>query len=386
MLWDDGFSSWRALKIPGQPAAILFAADGREIKRWQGPFPRTRFSASPARPNRPWEPLLALAFAAGLLAAFNPCGFAPSPPTSPTSSASPARSGRRRCGPPGGPSSCPAPSPSASPPSSVPSGLVVTLASVQVSRAAPWFTVVIAAGLVALGIAMIRGCKPKLSLPRLSKGGNRDSGLPGIFLFGVSYATVSLSCTLPPVPRRRHRHVPGHEPHRRHRHLPPLRRRHGQRPSRAQRRRRRRPARQVITGMRRLLPTSTAPQAACSSSPGSTPAGTAPTNSSSTPAATRPRTRRHRHRPVRPHQPDRRRHRRRRHRHRRRPPPRHRPHRHRPGQPPPPPAHGRQHATSGRRGCTAERPQPNPSTPHGKRPTTSAAPRRDPHRRPRKTT
>ena len=39
MLWDDGFSSWRALKIPGQPAAILFAADGREIKRWQGPFP-----------------------------------------------------------------------------------------------------------------------------------------------------------------------------------------------------------------------------------------------------------------------------------------------------------------------------------------------------------
>ncbi len=39
MLWDDGFASWRALKIPGQPAAILFAPDGREIKRWQGPFP-----------------------------------------------------------------------------------------------------------------------------------------------------------------------------------------------------------------------------------------------------------------------------------------------------------------------------------------------------------
>ena len=31
MLWDDGFSSWRALKIPGQPAAILFAPDGFEF-------------------------------------------------------------------------------------------------------------------------------------------------------------------------------------------------------------------------------------------------------------------------------------------------------------------------------------------------------------------
>lgn len=39
MLWDASFQSWRQLKIPGQPAAILFAADGSEIKRWQGRFP-----------------------------------------------------------------------------------------------------------------------------------------------------------------------------------------------------------------------------------------------------------------------------------------------------------------------------------------------------------
>ncbi len=39
MLWEDGFASWRALRIPVQPAAILISADGREIDRWQGPFP-----------------------------------------------------------------------------------------------------------------------------------------------------------------------------------------------------------------------------------------------------------------------------------------------------------------------------------------------------------
>ena len=141
---------------------------------------------------------LALAFAAGLLAAFNPCGFALLPAylayfvgVAGEKQTSPLRATGRAI---------------------VVSatltvgfaavfgvvGLVVTLASVHVSRIAPWFTVVIAAGLVTLGIAMIRGYEPKLSLPRLSKGGNRDSGLPGIFLFGVSYATVSLSCTLPP--------------------------------------------------------------------------------------------------------------------------------------------------------------------------------------------
>ena len=38
MLWEDGTQSWRRLRIPGQPAAILLAADGRELKRWFGEF------------------------------------------------------------------------------------------------------------------------------------------------------------------------------------------------------------------------------------------------------------------------------------------------------------------------------------------------------------
>ena len=39
MLWDESSRSWRALDISGQPAAVLLAPDGRELKRWLGPFP-----------------------------------------------------------------------------------------------------------------------------------------------------------------------------------------------------------------------------------------------------------------------------------------------------------------------------------------------------------
>ena len=39
MLWDASGRSWRELRIPGQPAAILLAPDGTEIGRWFGPIP-----------------------------------------------------------------------------------------------------------------------------------------------------------------------------------------------------------------------------------------------------------------------------------------------------------------------------------------------------------
>jgi peroxiredoxin len=38
MLWDASGRSWRELGIPGQPAAILLAPDGREVRRWLGQF------------------------------------------------------------------------------------------------------------------------------------------------------------------------------------------------------------------------------------------------------------------------------------------------------------------------------------------------------------
>jgi hypothetical protein len=38
MLWDESFETWSAFGIAAQPAALLFAADGRFIQGWMGPF------------------------------------------------------------------------------------------------------------------------------------------------------------------------------------------------------------------------------------------------------------------------------------------------------------------------------------------------------------
>lgn len=50
--------------------------------------------------------------------------------------------------------------------------------------------------MVPLGVAMVLGFEPKLRLPRMNRGtGGR--GLGSVFAFGVSYAVVSISCTAP---------------------------------------------------------------------------------------------------------------------------------------------------------------------------------------------
>ena len=59
----------------------------------------------------------------------------------------------------------------------------------------PWVTLGLGILLVPLGIAMVFGYELKLNTPRMQKGG--DSGeLLSMFLFGVSYAVVSLGCTI----------------------------------------------------------------------------------------------------------------------------------------------------------------------------------------------
>ncbi len=60
----------------------------------------------------------------------------------------------------------------------------------------PWITLAISGLMVVLGIAMLAGFEPKISVPRLSKGGD-SQGLISMFLFGVSYAVVSLGCASP---------------------------------------------------------------------------------------------------------------------------------------------------------------------------------------------
>ena len=59
----------------------------------------------------------------------------------------------------------------------------------------PYVTIVIGVGLVILGVAMLRGFQPLLKLPKLEKGtGSRSAA--SMFLFGISYAIASLSCTI----------------------------------------------------------------------------------------------------------------------------------------------------------------------------------------------
>jgi cytochrome c-type biogenesis protein len=65
-----------------------------------------------------------------------------------------------------------------------------------IERRIPYATLTFGVLMVPLGIAMFLGYEPRISLPKMNKGtGSRE--LPSIFMFGVSYAVVSLSCTAP---------------------------------------------------------------------------------------------------------------------------------------------------------------------------------------------
>jgi cytochrome c-type biogenesis protein len=74
-------------------------------------------------------------------------------------------------------------------------GIVITTFSLQFESILPWVTIGIGIGLLVLGIAMLRGYEPTVALPKLNKGANSRQ-LSSMFLFGVSYAVASLSCTI----------------------------------------------------------------------------------------------------------------------------------------------------------------------------------------------
>jgi cytochrome c biogenesis protein CcdA len=59
----------------------------------------------------------------------------------------------------------------------------------------PWVTIALGVGLVVVGALMLRGRTFTVNLPKLNKGTNSRE-LTSVFLFGVSYALVSLSCTI----------------------------------------------------------------------------------------------------------------------------------------------------------------------------------------------
>ena len=76
-------------------------------------------------------------------------------------------------------------------------GLVVTPFALRLEQHLPWVTIVIGVGLVGLGIALLAGKQLVLRIPKLERGGS-DGTLPSMFVFGVSYAIASLSCTIGP--------------------------------------------------------------------------------------------------------------------------------------------------------------------------------------------
>lgn len=141
---------------------------------------------------------LALGFAAGMLAAFNPCGFALLPAYL-----------SFFLGDDGDPDAGAARRPPLVTALAVGgavtlgfvvvfgvAGLLTSAFSVAVQRVAPWISVPIGLALMAMGVAVALGWKPAVRLPRLAAGGS-GRGLASMALYGASYATVSLSCTLP---------------------------------------------------------------------------------------------------------------------------------------------------------------------------------------------
>jgi cytochrome c-type biogenesis protein len=78
---------------------------------------------------------------------------------------------------------------------SVLSGLE-NLFEVSLDDKLPYVTIPVGVALAALGLAMLRGYEPTLRLPHLDRGaGSRQAS--SMFLFGVSYAISSFSCTWP---------------------------------------------------------------------------------------------------------------------------------------------------------------------------------------------
>jgi len=72
------------------------------------------------------------------------------------------------------------------------SGISTTVASDWL----PWLALAVGVGLVALGIALLRGYEMKVELPRAGRASTARN-YRNIFAFGTSYAVASLSCTLP---------------------------------------------------------------------------------------------------------------------------------------------------------------------------------------------
>lgn len=74
-------------------------------------------------------------------------------------------------------------------------GVIIVAGVRSLTGVLPWVALVVGAGLVVLGIAMLRGFYLNVRLPSIRSKKGRTNG--SLFVFGISYAIASLSCTLP---------------------------------------------------------------------------------------------------------------------------------------------------------------------------------------------
>lgn len=137
--------------------------------------------------------VLTAALTAGMLAAFNPCGFALLPgylglflsdPAGQSAGGTVRRSLRV----------------SASMTAGFVAvftiiGVLISTLAWQITAYTPYMTLIVGPLLVALGIYLTTGRELKLRIPRLR--GKVGASPVGMFMYGMTYATVSLSCTLP---------------------------------------------------------------------------------------------------------------------------------------------------------------------------------------------
>ncbi len=75
-------------------------------------------------------------------------------------------------------------------------GILITAGFRVVIEVIPWVAIVVGLGVIGLGVALVGGYELKVGLPKASKAASGRAHR-SVFLFGVSYAVASLSCTLP---------------------------------------------------------------------------------------------------------------------------------------------------------------------------------------------
>ena len=75
-------------------------------------------------------------------------------------------------------------------------GLLITAGFRSIIEWIPWLALVIGFGVIVLGVALLRGFDLNVSLLK-AKRAQKGRDFRSVFAFGASYAVASLSCTLP---------------------------------------------------------------------------------------------------------------------------------------------------------------------------------------------